>query len=149
MPFVPDTFFLLFPPFSSFFLLFPAHDQKSRNVEGLRRPDLNQIKTADGPMILTPRRTYAGRGAVRRTLYMAALVCTRHNPKLKAFYQRLLARGKQKKVAIIAVMRKTPRYPKHHDQKSRNVEGLRRPGLNKKKTADGPMNFFSILTSIC
>ena len=95
-------------PFSSdtFFLLFPAHDQKSRNVEGLRRPDLNQIKTADGPMILTPRRTYAGRGAVRRTLYMAALVCTRHNPKLKAFYQRLLARGKQKKVAIIAVMRK-------------------------------------------
>ena len=52
------------------------------------------------------RKTHAGRGAVRKTLYMAALVCTRYNAPLRAFYQRLLARGKQKKVAIVAVMRK-------------------------------------------
>jgi len=47
-----------------------------------------------------------GRVQVRRVLYMAALVATRFNPILKAFYQRLLAAGKLKKVALTAVMRK-------------------------------------------
>lgn len=47
-----------------------------------------------------------GRAAVRATLYMAALVATRHNPVLRAFYQRLLAAGKAKKLALVAVMRK-------------------------------------------
>ena len=44
--------------------------------------------------------------AVRRVLYMAALVATRHNPVIKAFYTGLLARGKEKKVALVACMRK-------------------------------------------
>ena len=39
-------------------------------------------------------------------LYMAALVATRYNPAIKAFYERLLQRGKAKKVALIACMRK-------------------------------------------
>jgi transposase len=53
------------------------------------------------------RRTIrGGRIKVRRVLYMAALVATRFNPILKAFYQRLLAAGKPKKVAVTAVMRK-------------------------------------------
>lgn len=47
-----------------------------------------------------------GRAPVRTALYMAALVATRHNPVIKAFYQRLLAVGKPKKVALVACMRK-------------------------------------------
>lgn len=53
------------------------------------------------------RRTIrSGRIEVRRVHYMAAFVATRFNPILKAFYQRLLAAGKPKKVAVTAVMRK-------------------------------------------
>jgi len=47
-----------------------------------------------------------GRFHVRKALYMAALVSIRHNPKMKAFYEKLLAKGRAKKVAIIAVARK-------------------------------------------
>lgn len=47
-----------------------------------------------------------GRRAVRKALYMAALVASRHNPRMKAIYQRLVAKGKKKKVALVAVMRK-------------------------------------------
>ena len=43
---------------------------------------------------------------IRKVLYMAALVATRYNPAMKRFYQRLLAKGKPKKVALVAVMRK-------------------------------------------
>jgi transposase len=52
------------------------------------------------------RRTFGGRSYVRRVLYMATLVATRFNPKIKAFYQRLVAAGKPKKVALTAAMRK-------------------------------------------
>jgi transposase len=47
-----------------------------------------------------------GRTNVRCGLYMATLVATRHNPVIKAFYQRLLDKGKPKKVALIACLRK-------------------------------------------
>ncbi len=47
-----------------------------------------------------------GRAPVRAVLYMGVLVGTRRNPVLKAFYQRLLAAGKPKKLALIACMRK-------------------------------------------
>jgi len=47
-----------------------------------------------------------GRVQVRRGLYMAALVAARYNPILKAFYRRLVAAGKPKKLALTAVMRK-------------------------------------------
>ena len=52
------------------------------------------------------RRTLGGRSYVRRVLYMATLVATRCNPRIQAFYQRLLAEGKAKKVALTAAMRK-------------------------------------------
>jgi transposase len=52
------------------------------------------------------RRIFGGRSAVRRTLYMAALACTRFNPVIKRFYESLVARGKEKKVALTACMRK-------------------------------------------
>jgi transposase len=52
------------------------------------------------------RSIWGGRADVRRTLYMATLVAVRHNPVFKTFYQRLLAAGKLKKVALVAAMRK-------------------------------------------
>ncbi|WP_237766006.1 transposase, partial [Escherichia albertii] len=53
------------------------------------------------------RRTiFGGRIGARTALYMAALVATRFNPVIKAFYSRLLAVGKPKKVALVACMRK-------------------------------------------
>jgi transposase len=47
-----------------------------------------------------------GRTSVRCGLYMATLVAIRHNPVIREFYQRLLANGKLKKVALVACMRK-------------------------------------------
>lgn len=58
-----------------------------------------------GPM-RGQRHIQGGRKKVRRVLYMAALRCVQFNAILKAFYQRLLKRGKPFKVAITAVMRK-------------------------------------------
>ena len=52
------------------------------------------------------RRIQGGRAQARRVLYMAAIVAIRHNPVLKAFYQRLKEKGKPSKVALTAVMRK-------------------------------------------
>jgi len=52
------------------------------------------------------RRIFGGRTSVRSVLYMAALSATKHNPVIKAFYERLLEKGKVKKVAITACMRK-------------------------------------------
>ncbi len=56
---------------------------------------------------LRGRRTvWGGRAAVRAVLYMGTLVAVRHNPVLRAFYQRLRAVGKLPKVALTACMRK-------------------------------------------
>jgi len=52
------------------------------------------------------RHIYGGRARLRRVLYMAALTATRHNARLKEFYQRLRANHKPFKVAITACMRK-------------------------------------------
>ena len=52
------------------------------------------------------RKTFGGRRLVRKVLYMAALVATRFNVRIKNFYQSLLKKGKQKKVALVACMRK-------------------------------------------
>lgn len=52
------------------------------------------------------RRIFGGRARVRTALYMAALVGSRCNPVLKAFYHRLKAAGKPAKVALVACMHK-------------------------------------------
>ncbi len=52
------------------------------------------------------RRIKGGRPDVRTVLYMATITATRFNPVIRDFYQRLLAAGKLKKVAIVACMRK-------------------------------------------
>ena len=52
------------------------------------------------------RAVWGGRSRLRAVLYMGALVASRHNPAIRDFYQRLLAGGKPKKVALVASMRK-------------------------------------------
>jgi transposase len=52
------------------------------------------------------RAVWGGRARVREALYMGALVATRYNPHIKEFYERLVAAGKPKKVALVACMRK-------------------------------------------
>ena len=52
------------------------------------------------------RKIWGGRAKIRCVLYMAALVAIRFNPPIKAFYERLIQKGKLKKVAITACMHK-------------------------------------------
>ena len=52
------------------------------------------------------RIVWSGRAQLRAVLYMSTLVATKHNPIIRALYQRLLQAGKCKKVAITACMRK-------------------------------------------
>jgi transposase len=61
---------------------------------------------SDSGMHKGQRRIWGGRAEARASLYMAALVATRHNAVIKAFYTRLLSAGKLKKVALVACMRK-------------------------------------------
>lgn len=50
--------------------------------------------------------TWGGRPGPRAVLYMSALVAAHHDPVLKPFYEAMLARGKPKRLALVAVMRK-------------------------------------------
>lgn len=52
------------------------------------------------------RMIQGGRAHIRATLYMGAVVAMRHNPVIKAFYERLVGRGKSKKLALTACVRK-------------------------------------------
>ena len=52
------------------------------------------------------RRVKGGRAAIRSTLYRATLSSIQYNSVIQSFYQRLVKRGKEKKVAIVACMRK-------------------------------------------
>ncbi|MFN3420275.1 MAG: transposase [Armatimonadota bacterium] len=52
------------------------------------------------------REIKGGMGEVRAALYMATLVAIRFNPVIREYYERLLSRGKAKKAAMVACMRK-------------------------------------------
>jgi transposase len=52
------------------------------------------------------RTTFGGRAQLKRTLFMIAMTARRYDPKLKEFYEKLVANGKKKMVALVAVMRK-------------------------------------------
>lgn len=60
----------------------------------------------DSGMFRGQRRTSGGRAKIRSALYMATLVATRFNPLIRAYYLRLQAAGKKKKLALVACMRK-------------------------------------------
>ena len=60
----------------------------------------------DSGMLRGKRTIWGGRAQARAVLYMGAIVATRFNPVIRAFYQRLCAAGKAKKVALTACMHK-------------------------------------------
>jgi transposase len=60
----------------------------------------------DSGMMRGQRTVWGGRTILRSALYMAVLSAKKSNPALKIFYERLVAAGKAKKVAIVACMRK-------------------------------------------
>ena len=60
----------------------------------------------DSGFLRGKRTVWGGRARVRAALYMGTLAATRFNPVIKAFYQRLCATGKAKKLALTACMRK-------------------------------------------
>ena len=62
--------------------------------------------TGTAALMRGKRTVWGGRARVRAVLYMATLSSTRCNPIIRDFYQRLLASGKPKKVALVACMRK-------------------------------------------
>jgi len=79
------------------------------------------------------RTCWGGRADVRTVLYMAALSAVRHDPAIRAFYQRLKAAGKPSKVVLVACMRKlltvinaifksgvawSPTYPQENSMKN-------------------------------
>ena len=73
------------------------------------------------------RHIAGGRKRLRGTLYMAAVVASRHNPVLRDFHHRLRQAGKPPKVALVAVLRKLivilntilrTRLPRHAPQPS-------------------------------
>jgi len=64
-------------------------------------PHPNQSGTRNGY-----RRTQGGRPEVKRLLFMAAMAAARHHPALRQFHHRLIAAGKKRIVALVAVMRK-------------------------------------------
>lgn len=60
----------------------------------------------DSGRVRGKRSVWGGRARVRQVLYMGALVASRHNPIIREFYERLVAAGKPRKVAVVACMRK-------------------------------------------
>ncbi len=60
----------------------------------------------DSGLMRGKRTVWGGRAPVRTVLYMATLAATRHNPVIKAFYNRLCGEGKARKLALTACMRK-------------------------------------------
>ena len=63
-------------------------------------------RARDSGTLRGKRMVWGGRAPVRAVLYMSALVATRYNPVIRAFYQRLRAAGKPAKVALVACTRK-------------------------------------------
>jgi transposase len=60
----------------------------------------------DSGVLRGQRSAWGGRADVRKALYMAALASVKHNPVIQAYYAKLVAGGKRKKVALVAVMHK-------------------------------------------
>ena len=67
---------------------------------------ISRVRNRDSGNKRGRRSVSGGRARVRAVLYMGALVAARHNPVIRSFYQRLLAAGKPKKLALTACMRK-------------------------------------------
>ena len=79
---------------------------RSGGAEALRRsgrpPKSDPLASVDKPA----RISKVGNAHIRRALYMPALVAVQHNPHVRAFFEKLVARGKTPLQAYVAVMRK-------------------------------------------
>ena len=76
-------------------------------------PELGQLVSRqlaplnrDSGQLRGQRRVWGGRASVHRILYMATVTAICHNPPIRAFYRRLCAKGKPRKVALMAARRK-------------------------------------------
>ena len=65
-----------------------------------------QLRQSGSSVRGRPRVGHGGNARLRRALYMASLSAIQHNPVIKAFYTRLRAAGKPRKVAVCAAARK-------------------------------------------
>jgi transposase len=82
---------------------------RRRQLDEMLKAEQNRLRTISQSLRGSVERiikSKGGRGDVRSVLYMSTLVATRYNPIIRAQYQHLLKRGKLKKVALIACMRK-------------------------------------------
>lgn len=84
---------------------------KLRELGSLNRRQISSLVgvaplNRDSGKLRGERHIWGGRCRVRQPLYMATLVAVRFNPAIRDFYERLLSRGKEKKVALTACMRK-------------------------------------------
>jgi transposase len=97
----------------------PGIGETTANTLVLELPELGQLNrqqiarlagvaptNRDSGTLRGKRTTGGGRASVRNALFMATLVATRWNPKIRDFYQRLIKRGKPKMTALIAALRK-------------------------------------------
>ena len=71
----------------------PTHSCTAVGADARAWENSIAVKPPPWPAVRGKRTIFGGRRAVRSGLYMAALVATRHNPVLAAFYQRLRAAG--------------------------------------------------------
>ena len=78
------------------------------------------------------RSPWGGRAPVRRALYMASLSAVRYNRVLKAFYLRLLDKGKPKKLALVALC--TSSFPSSTPSANQDNPGKRISLTLNKKT---------------
>lgn len=72
-----------------------------------------------------------GRPPLRKTFYMPALIATKCSPEMKKLYDKLKAKGKPPKVAIVAVMRKMSGYANSVIKRQVNFEKEGKPSLQK------------------
>lgn len=79
-----------------------ATPEAAANYAGL----VPQLRESGSSVRGRPSIGHSGHARLRRALYMATLSAIQHNPLIKAFYQRLIAKGKAKKVAVCAAARK-------------------------------------------
>jgi transposase len=82
-----------------------------------------------------PRISKVGNARIRRALYMPALVAIQHEPHVRAFYEKLVARGKRPIVATVAVMRKLLHSIYGMLKNGQHFVGERFYRLDKKPTA--------------
>ena len=85
-------------------LMFLPKDMKAK--QWVAYVGLDPVPHESGKTVKDRRISKKGNKYLRSAFYMPALVAIRYSPNVKAFYEKLLSRGKEKLQAIVAVMRK-------------------------------------------